>query len=578
MNHQLFLNCPRSNYVRTNYVLLNGRWDFIFDKENKGEELSYSRGFEKEWNIIVPFPYETKLSGINIPELVENVWYQRHLDIKKEKNRRYILHLEGVDHLSKVFVNGNYVGQDFGAYHRHSFDVTDNVLDGDNLLVIKCEDSFSKEQLRGKQRNKGENYECWYLDFVGIYKSVWLEVVNEKHIQKIKITPDLDAKSISFDILLSSYEKLALDISIFEKDVLIGHTSVVPSSSQEEIVVKSDKDVIPWSVENPYLYDLVFLLKDDKGNILDEVFSYAGFRKLEVKDGLIYMNHQKLFQKLVLDQGYWKDSLATPPCVDALKDDIVKMKAFGFNGCRKHEKVEDERFLYLCDILGYLLWEEIPSFYEYSEKSKELYLHELKHILEDNYNHPSIITWTLFNESWGIYGIRDSQEQQAFVDDMYHFTKRFDPYRFVITNDGWDHTLSDILTIHHYHQNGEELYSFYDSRDHALQDDYKGHYMHVIANGYKDQGQPIIFSEFGGTAFIKNTHDGNWGYGIGVKDDEEYLERLNGLFSALQRMEYSSGYCYTQVSDVEQEVNGLLNHEHKPKIAPKLLKEIQDKR
>lgn len=578
MDIEQLLKCPRCQFVREHYEVLNGQWDFAFDYDNKGEALQFHKGFKKDNDILVPFPYETKASGVGIEELCENVWYQKHLNITKKARKRYILHFEGLDYVSKVFVNSNYVGSDRGAYHRQSFDITDYIKDGDNLLVVKCEDSYSMRQPRGKQRWKKESFTCFYVDIVGIYKPVWLEEVDESYIVHMKMTPDLDRNLIDFDFEYSRYKDLKLEISLVDNGNIIEEKIYPLQSKYENHVFEIEDKMTPWSPLNPKLYDLKLRLIDEKNNILDEVISYVGFRKVEGKDGFTYLNNRPLYQKLVLDQGYWKESSITPKSLDDLKDDILKMKAFGFNGCRKHEKVEDERFLLLADYLGYLVWEEIPSFYEMSEEAKENYRGELPHILKEFYNHPSIITWTLFNESWGIEDILDNKDTQKFVDEMYHLTKEYDQTRFVITNDGWEHTLSDIITYHHYNQSGDLLYSFYEDKEASLTEIWKDHWKGAFAHGYQYRGQPIIFSEFGGTAFVKNVNDTNWGYGQAVKDDDEYIARLDSLFGALQKLSYLSGYCYTQVSDVEQEVNGLLDHDHKEKINPELLRKIQERK
>ena len=578
MNIEQLLRCPRCQFVRQNYLILDGLWDFAFDFENKGEAMKFYQGFNKGKDILVPFPYETKASGIGIEELCKNVWYQRHLNINKKPHKRYILHFEGLDYVSKVFVNSIYVGSDRGAYHRQSFDITDYVSEGDNLLVVKCEDSYSMRQPRGKQRWKEQSFTCYYTDIVGIYKPVWLEEVDESHIINMKATPDLEKKLIDFEFNYSNHKDLHLEITLFDEDEVVLVKRYHLKANHERYIFEINQELKPWSPSHPKLYGLKLSLMDKMNVLLDEVTSYVGFRKIEAKDGFTYLNNEPLYQKLVLDQGYWNDSLITPLSLEDLKDDILKMKAFGFNGCRKHEKIEDERFLLLCDYLGYLLWEEIPSFYEMSKEARENYKHELPFILKDFYNHPSIITWTLFNESWGVEDILDNKNTQAFVDEMYHFVKQYDPYRFVVTNDGWEHTLSDIITYHHYCQDGDKLYSFYEDKEASVKEIWKDHWKGAFAHGYEYKGQPIIFSEFGGTAFVKNIHDDNWGYGQAVKDDEEYINRLDSLFGALQKLPYLSGYCYTQVSDVQQEVNGLLDHEHKPKINPELLKKIQDRK
>ena len=558
--------------------MLNGIWDFKFDDKNIGEENQYFMGFENALQIKVPFAYQSKASGIGVTTRHDYVWYQRFINIKKSNDKRYILHLEGSDFLTKVYLNGAFVGLDFGAYHRQNYDLTPFIKDGDNLIVIKCEDDYSKEKCRGKQRAQDESYECYYVDTTGIYKPLWIEEVPLSYIKNVKITPFLEDKKIAFIFEGEKIKGLSLNVSLSFKNKLIKKQTYQINDDIFSCSLCDIKSILPWSIDKPHLYDLKFeIIDEDK--IIDRVLSYCGFRDIIAKEGFIYLNNKKFYQKLVLDQGYWDKSNLTSPSVNALKKDIILMKEFGFNGCRKHQKTEDERFLLLADYLGYVTWVEVASAYEFSEISKKNYAREIPLILKDNYNHPSVITWTLFNESWGIKDILTSKEQQDFTVKMYNLAKEYDPFRFVISNDGWEHTKSDIITMHHYEQDADKLYSYYEDKDKAMKEIWQSHWKGAFANGYQYNGEPILFSEFGGTAYIKNTQGSkNWGYGTGVKDDEEFINRVSLLFKTLQKLDYLSGYCYTQVSDVEQEVNGLLFHNHRCKIKPAILKKVQDKK
>ena len=251
----------------------------------------------------------------------------------------------------------------------------------------------------------------------------------------------------------------------------------------------------------------------------------------------------------------------------------------GFNGCRKHQKVEDDRFYYYCDVIGYILWSEMPSMYTNTAKSRAVFEKEWMETVEQHYNHPSVLVWTPLNESWGVRDILNRKVEQDFANILYHVTKEYDPYRLVITNDGWEHTISDIITIHHYEQSGAKLLEYFKTKEKALQDVWDSHHKGAMAHGWEYKGQPIMFTEFGGTAYIKTTEgNSNWGYGIGVKDDEEFVERFSGLIRTLHSLDYSCGYCYTQVSDVQQEVNGVVFENREFKVEPSLLKKVQDER
>ncbi|MGI6713849.1 MAG: glycoside hydrolase family 2 protein [Bacilli bacterium] len=568
------LKCPRPSLFRENFVLLNGLWGFAFDDQNKGESLNYNHGFNKQKDILVPFTFETAASLVNDQTRHDYLWYQRYLEISKNENERLLLHLEGLDYIGKIFLNGKLVGKTKGAYFRHTLEITDFVHEGRNLLVIKCEDDYSKEKLRGKQRSRDESYECFYVPTTGIYKDVWLEKVPLSYISHVRIDPHLTTKTLELEVETDNAVGKTFMVRVLSDNVLIASNETIIDKDVIKIAT-SLKQVTPWSPEHPFLYDLEFIIKEG-GQIIDQVFSYCGFRSINAKKAKVYLNGQEFYQKLVLDQGYWKHTNLTAPNVQALEDDIKKMQAFGFNGCRKHQKIEEERFLFLADVLGFITWVEVPSAYEFSQAMMDNYMHELPHILKQNYNHPCVITWTLFNESWGIRDILTNQEIQDFTVRAYQLTKAYDPYRFVISNDGWEHTISDIITFHHYEQDADKLFSYYQDQEKALTEVWQSHWKGAFAQGYHYQGQPIIFSEFGGTAFKKNVDDKNWGYGEAVVNDKQYIERVCSLIKSLQNLPYLAGYCYTQVSDVEQEVNGLLDHDHEAKVDANQIKATQD--
>ena len=332
-----------------------------------------------------------------------------------------------------------------------------------------------------------------------------------------------------------------------------------------------------WETGCGRLYELsVTLIKD--GKEIDNIRSYCGVRKIEAKEGKILLNGKPLYQKLVLDQGYWKGSDLTPPSEEALVKDITDMMDMGFNGARKHQKVEDERFLYYADLYGYLVWAEMPSMYKNTEKSRAVFAEEWTLAVLQQKNHPCVITWVPFNESWGIEDVLFDVTVQNFVNDVYHLTKLLDDTRLVITNDGWEHTLSDVLTIHNYEQDGKTFHSWYDTLEKCCAHNWPEGRKGAFANGYGYKGQPVMITEFGGTAFVKDTVGINWGYGQGVKDDEEFLRRFEGLVTAIDDVPFMCGYCYTQVTDVQHEVNGLEDENHQPKFPKEKIKAILQRR
>lgn len=310
----------------------------------------------------------------------------------------------------------------------------------------------------------------------------------------------------------------------------------------------------------------------------DRVSGYFGLRSIAVADGKILLNGRPYYQKLLLDQGYWPDGLLTAPTDAAFVTDIEACKAMGFNGVRKHQKVEDERFLYWCDVKGLLLWSEMAAAYRYSDNAVAEFTAEWVEILRQNYNHPCIIVWTPFNESWGISRVKTSRKEQQFTEAIYHLTKSMDGMRPVVSNDGWEHTLTDILTLHDYEEAGSVLKARYtDHKDELLTAAicHNG-FKTALADGYEYLGQPVIISEYGGIAF-DNNGDG-WGYGNLVKSKEDFIRRFDDVTTAIKELPYVCGYCYTQVTDVQQEVNGLMDEERNFKVEPEVIREINERK
>lgn len=329
-----------------------------------------------------------------------------------------------------------------------------------------------------------------------------------------------------------------------------------------------------WNFDHPNLYEVKFNVYLDN-QIVDTVNSYFGFRKINVEDGVVKINNNPIYQKLILAQNYWAESGLTALNEDAFIHDIEMIKAAGFNGARIHQKIEDERYLLYCDVMGLLVWSEFPAAYEYNDDAVEKLTNEWMQVVRQLYNHPSIITWVPFNESWGLPNIYNNQVQQNFTKGIYYLTKTFDPNRPVVTNDGWEHTISDILTLHDYDGSGEKMKEKYTDLMQNVLDNNVAHggYKYAFAKGYKYQGQPIIISEYGGVAY--DDSDG-WGYNEKVTTEEALIAKYKELTDAIKFNKYIWGYCYTQLTDTYQEVNGLLDFNHKPKVNLSKIKEIND--
>lgn len=569
---------PRPQMIRKDWALLDGKWDFAFDDANIGEASDWKNGLPEAKKITVPFSYETKLSGIGDEKVHNHVWYARKINVES-KNKRVLLHFEGCDYRSRVFVNGNLAGEHLGGYARFSFDVTELVTEGENLIVVHAEDSLSRSQPRGKQRWLKDNFACWYVQTTGIWKSVWMEYVPEAHITSLKLTPSMAERSIIIEAGISKADGLQLFAAASFDGTEVGYAMQEVKEGKVKFSVNvnnTDMDewgIKSWTPENPNLYDLQLSLMRGT-ELCDTVLSYFGMREISIKGDRVLLNGYPFYQKLILDQGYWKDSHLTPPDEAALIEDIDKVQQLGYNGVRKHQKTEDERFLYWCDVKGLLVWSEFPATYSYTDEAVENISREWTEIVKQNYSHPCIITWTPFNESWGVPDIATDSKQQSFTESIYKLTKSIDSMRPVICNDGWRHTISDIITLHDYVESGDEFYASYSKNKDALLNNEEpfNSREYAFAEGYGYKGQPVIISEFGGIAF--DNDDSGWGYGNKIETEDAFLARFASITGAIKKLDYCCGYCYTQVSDVQQEINGLMDMERNFKVSPEAIAKI----
>ena len=557
-------NYPRPQFVRKDWLDLNGKWAFGFGEETR-EADALAGKLKRE--IIVPFSYETEMSGIGDTSMHETVWYAR--EIQGKRGKRTILNFEGADYDTTVYINGAFVGTHRGAYARFSFDITEFLTKEQNLLVVRCDDLNLPAQVRGKQRWEKESFGCWYVQTTGIWKSVWLEYVENVHLTRLKITPDINDYSVRFDFAVNQPAddiEVCFEISCDGKPVQVVSALARDFDDAVTAYLSSENltyQVALWGVNNPFLYDLrVTVYK--AGKKVDEVGSYFALREYTVKGDKILLNGHPFYARLLLDQGYWKESGITPPSEEALARDIRLAQEMGFNGVRKHQKVEDERFFYYADILGFTVWCEFPSNHWQSDETAAELTREWAEIVRQNYNHPSLCTWVVFNESWGVRNIRTNRAQSNLATSLYYLTKTFDTMRPVISNDGWEHAASDILTLHDYEQDAEKLHKRYETLKQMTEGSSLNAQPLPYAEGYQYRGQPIIISEFGGTAYVRDEKRG-WGYGNGVSGDEEFLSRFGALVGAIDALDIS-GFCYTQITDVQHEVNGLLYENRTPKV------------
>ena len=573
---------PRPNFTRENWTNLNGAWRFAFDDKDQGLKNQWEKDFPESRDIQVPYTYETKMSGIGEEAFHPVVWYQRVVDLAPFEGKM-LLHFEGVDHEARVYVNGRYAGSHQGGYAAFTVDITPFALPGQNTLTVRVSDSDSCAQPRGKQRWRKENFGCWYVQTTGIWRTVWLENVPKVYLEDVKITPDIDTASVHFVARVTGLEpgqtaSLYCALRFDGKPVASQTVAVSGEFTSFTLFLTGSHD--PWTIrlwhpDHPDLYEARFTLQGE-GLEEDSVTSFVGLRKIEIQGNQILLNNRPIYQRLILDQGYWQDSHLTPPDDEAFEKDLDLILKAGYNGLRKHQKTEDRRFLHLCDKKGVLVWSEMAATYAFNDQAMNTFTNEWMEVVRQNYNHPSVITWTPFNESWGVGDVLTNAKQQRFTQAIYFLTKAFDPMRPVIVNDGWEHTVSDILTLHDYEESGKAFAKRYADLPGLLanQAPYNLH-RYAMAHGFEYRGQPVIISEYGGIAF-KDEH--GWGYGNQVADEEAFIKRFDEITAAIQNHPDIVGFCYTQVSDVQQEINGLVTEDRRPKVDFDRLSEINRRR
>lgn len=572
---------PRPDFQRELWMNLNGTWQFAFDDENRGETDRWYDGRILPDHIVVPFCYQSRMSGINDQTYHENVWYRREFDLPEAfEGKRLLLHFGAVDYECRIWLNGNYIGEHQGGHTPFLLEITNEVLEKGNILVVKVQDDCSLDKPRGKQCWGEHPDRCWYTSSAGIWQTVWLEAAGENYIQKIHVTPDIDKRCAMLEVFLDQMPKskleLSLEVSFGERTIYNFNIAVRKKYVRLFLDIREEDPVDEihyWSPETPNLYHLSLSLRWE-GKELDHVVSYFGMRKISVKNGMILLNNKPYIQKLILDQGYWPDSLLTPPDDEAIRYDIEMTKKFGFNGARKHQKIEDPRYYYWADRIGILVWGEMPSGYEFNSNEITCITKEWIDFLDRDYNHPCIVCWVPFNESWGIRNVFVDSQQQAFARSLYELAKAYDPMRLVSTQDGWEQLgCSDICGIHDYTADEKEIAEKYVDKERLMKSHAQGRFLYAENNTYENQ--PILITEYGGIAFVGTSKE-EWGYFGDVKDEEEFFQRYEAETRAFWNCGYICGYAYTQLTDVEQEVNGLMTADRRCKVNPERVRQIND--
>jgi beta-galactosidase/beta-glucuronidase len=562
---------PRPQFERAVWQNLNGTWTYTFDFGRSGAEQGFqnSKGFDGK--ITVPFCPESKLSGVGHTDFINSIWYQRALSIPAEwKGKDILLHFGASDYETTIYLNGKSIFKHYGAGSSFTIDITKYAHPGEtvNLVVRVNDDLRSGMQPGGKQCTALHSAGCSYTRTTGIWQTVWLEPVDPEGLQEAVITPDIDQKQLV--IRPQFYHESngnTLTIKMLDGTKVVAEKTV--NATNQSVIILPVKNMKLWSPESPFLYDLTYTVKNKAGQILDGVKSYVGMRKIHLANGYFYLNNKPYFQRLVLDQGFYPDGIWTAPTDAALKHDIEMSKAVGFNGARLHQKEFEERYYYWADKLGYITWGESPSWVLdiNNELAVRNFLSEWVSMVKRDRNHPSIVTWTPLNETWGC----QDGVYVRFVEDLYNITKGIDPTRPINDASGDSHVKTDIWSVHDYTRDPQELIKHFTFK--AGVEPYRNTPDKDFLAKY--DGQPYMVDEFGGLPWIKESERANsWGYGGQINTLEEFYTILQKEVDALKASKHVVGFCYTQITDVEQEKNGIYYYDRTPKFDIARIKSI----
>jgi beta-galactosidase/beta-glucuronidase len=575
---------PQPQWERTHWLTLNGAWQFRFDQQDQGlKEHWYSRKQAWTQQITVPYAWETKLSGVGVAEFRERAWYQREFQLPANwPGKRTLLHFGAVDYRAQVWVNGTLAGSHEGGNVPFRLDISALLVSGNNLLTVRVEDPPTDRAIpRGKQYWEPKSRGIFYTRTSGIWQPVWLENTGEAYLSSGRFEFD-HRGSARFDLRVAaepgaSAMEAEVELLWEGNPVAAGRSRVADGKA---IIAVSVENPRVWSLGTPNLYDVRLTLKQGT-QVLDQVKSYLGFRSVEIRNGEFLLNGRKVYLKWVLDQGYWPESTLTPPTDEAIRKDIELTKQMGFNGARKHQKVEDPRFLYWADKMGFLVSGEMANTFplRYDERSMALFTREWMEAVERDINHPSLVMWVPLNESWGVPDVSDGR-QRDYIRSLYYTTRALDASRPVIGNDGWEQVeTTDLFGIHDYARDGAILTTKYRHLSNQPGTAVPSNGRPALAPGASYNGSPYFLTEFGGIATIlegQQTADNAWGYAGVEKSQESAMERLRSLYTALQGLPQFIGICYTQITDVEQEINGLYTADRKPKFPVEEVRKLNE--
>lgn len=573
---------PRPQFVRDTFTSLDGAWGFAVDVAGEGvRERWFERSEPFTRSIVVPFPPEAPASGVG-EDVDSPLWYRREFEHSVSRASRLLLHFEGVDYAASVWVNGRHVGDNEGSQSRFSIDVTDAAREGTNELVVRAVDERSLEQPRGKQDWEPEPHVIWYRRTSGIWRTVWLESVPSTRLDRLVLTAEADLTAVRLEARLAGPLEpgLRLELEFSRDGQLLSSTShefVSEVVRGRPVLVYPGAGVQPeslwWTPETPVLIDVTARLVRD-GRVVDTVTSYVGLRTVSTDASHVLLNGRQYFLRLVLEQGYWPQTHLSSPSLAALEREAELVKELGFNGIRMHQTSADPRFLAICDRIGLVVFADAAAAYEFSDLALSRTVAGVTGLVHRDIGHPSVIGWVPFNESWGLPNLPTDEAQRNAVLALASLIKALDPSRLVIGNDGWEYVAGDLVGIHDYTQSGDMLRERYGSLEAArrtVASDRPNNRVVVLAGSEgRATGIPVLLSEFGGLSAHDAT-DAWGGYGE-VLTPEGLAHRLTEMAAAIGEGSGLAGYCYTQLTDTVQEMNGLLTENREPKCPPDVIR------
>lgn len=567
---------PRPLLMREAWLNLNGTWSFQMDADNVGMSLGwFAAGLPNPADIVVPYPVESAASKIHAVAPAEVVWYEREFLVPAEWSERVMLRIGACDHWTRVFINGQEVGQHRGGYAPFGFDIGHALIDGINRITLRAEDSLSWTQPRGKQAGTTR----WPIDYdsvTGIWQTIWLEPLPMVCIESTAFEYKVASAELMYTVGFSAQVDGLLEVAISDQGSVIASASAqtnLRSETRLRFVIEHPQ---LWSPDTPHLYDVSLKLTNHQANDIDTVESYVGLREISTADGALRLNEQPLYLRGVLDQGYFPEGWYTALTDEDIRRDVELTLAMGFNCARKHQKAEDPRYLYWADKLGLLVWAEMPSGRIFSTELVEALTSEWIDLVKRDRGHPSVMAWVPFNESWGVWHQAERPAQRAFVDGIVGLTKALDPSRCVVGNDGWEFSSGDLWTLHLYFENRDvatRLDELIADPSKSVTDEYGGHERAGALPAAAVAGLPILLTECGGIGFGRYS-DSDFSYGDIPQSKEALEQHIREITDMIDAAGSLQGFVWTQLTDIQQEINGLLYFDRTPKLPLPILRAI----